>query len=67
MDFYIMCAAGVVILSMLIMCVKKRNNFYTDEEIEAGLENIKRKSQGQPRVDCDERKPSYLRRDTFLF
>ena len=67
MDFVIIFGIAVLTLPILVLCVKKRDNFYTQEEIEAGLENIKRKTDAEARPDNDQRKPSYLRRDTFLF
>ena len=55
------------------MCTQKRKSkqFYTDEEIEQGLNNIKQKMKELPKTENDKlcesgRSPSYLRRDTFL-
>ena len=56
------------------VCAQKRKSkqFYTDEEIEQGLNNIKQKMKELPKNESDKqsengRSPSYLRRDTFLF
>ena len=55
------------------VCAQKRKSkqFYTDEEIEQGLNNIKQKMKELPKNEKDKqgengRSPSYLRRDTFL-
>ena len=53
------------------VCAQKRKSkqFYTDEEIEQGLNNIKQKMKELPKNDKqgeNGRSPSYLRRDTFL-
>ena len=55
------------------MCAQKRKSkqFYTDEEIEQGLNNLKQKMKELPKTEnnklCENgRSPSYLRRDTFL-
>ena len=57
----------LVTLSILSLCIRKRSTrYYTDEEIEAGLQNIKDKMGDNPVTDNEQRSPSYLRRDTFL-
>ena len=67
MDTLYVFAVGILILPIFVLCVKKRDNFYTEEEIEAGLNKIKQKTADESTLDCNDRKPSYLRRDTFLF
>ena len=67
MDPLYIVAVSILILPVFVLCVKKGDQFYTDEEIEAGLNNIKQKTNDQATLDGSDRKPSYLRRDTFLF